>query len=249
MVILAIIVYDRVHNIELWARTKPTLPVYVIHTGPERDSCKKICSDAGFIYIPRENRGLDIGSVQDVFRERLEGFPNDWTRLIWCTDDVIPVTPQWLTPFIESTADLAAFQISLTPVRHVRTTAYCITKELSRKIQFPADPVVSKEQGYQYEYKGGHLTLTSQAEELGATIEQVTPTGLWDQGYGKRPELLPEYIFNFGLPVPLVDVLIERPWKIRLNKEVAYNVTTGYDKKRVKQWLCEQGVIFNIVNP
>ncbi len=243
--ILALIIYDRLHNIEAWARCKPATPVYVIHTGRDRDRCREICDAAGFTYVSRENIGLDIGALQDVFQERLEGFPNDWDRLLWITDDVIPVNPNWLEPFESSTADLAAFQVSLSPVRHVRTVAYCITKELSRQITFPADPVTTKDHGYYFEYRGGEDTLTAQAEALGATIEQVSPTGLWDQGYGKRPERLHEHLSNFGGPA-VVDVYIERKWPHKLNPAFAYNVHAGYPVQRIREWLDTQRVLYHI---
>lgn len=151
---------------------------------------KKICDDAGVVYVRRDNRGFDIGAMQDVFAERLEGFPNDWRFLLWCTDDVIPMEIDFALPFLSKMnrgAGLAAMHISREYKPHVRTGCFCISKTVSRKIVFPADPVSTKKHCYEFEHRG--LTLTDQVRLMGFDCVQVSPlrsSPMYDTEYWKR---------------------------------------------------------------
>src|SRR4029079_4102656 len=109
---------------------------------------------------------------QDVCKERLNGFKNDWDFLLWCTDDCIPMNKDFITPFIEKHkpgVGITCMQISKSTAAeiHVRTTGFCITKEISKRLTFPADPITTKQQCYLFEHRGAKKTLTNQIRSMG----------------------------------------------------------------------------------
>lgn len=197
-IIVSVIVYNRLHNLKRWIRIwdecKPDAELIIIHTGPE--DWKKYCT--GATYIRRKNQGFDIGAFQDVCKGRLKGFPKDWDYLLWCTDDTVPMTKDFITPFIKAfdnpKVGVSCMKISNQIREHVRTTGFCISKETSLKITFPADPITTKQECYLFEHRG--QTLTSQIKGMGLECVQVAPdkfSPLWDTGYGQRLDRLKEH--------------------------------------------------------
>lgn len=277
--VVTIIIFNRTENLRLWLKCWPLCNQHgaelrIIHTGEDRELYKQLCDEAGAIYIPRENRGVDVGATQDVFRERLEGFNNDWDLLLWITDDVIPMSRDFITPFLNTmkpSVGLAAMQISDAHAPHVRTVAYMIGKATSLRVQFPADPMLDKEQGLQWEHRGGKETLTQQVMRMGLRCIQITPnetSPLWDTGYGKRIERMAEHYAVFPPPVKqhlihhFYHIYADGKWiepvteHIRalkmglLDQLTTFNIgIVGHPRNRrvVKQFLVEQGVFFNII--
>ena len=280
MLIVAIIIYDRYSNLERWLKCwqqcdQHNAPLYVIHTGDEIEKFKSLCDQYGVNYIHRNNQGLDIGAVQDVFRERLEGFPNDWEYLLWITDDVLPMRKDFVQPFLEHMqpgVGITALQISQAVATHVRTVCYCIRKEVSRKINFPADPVVNKIQGYYWEHRGGSQTLTRQVTRMGYRCVQVAAienAPLWDTGYGKRLERLNEFYAMFPQePKPVIihhfyHIFADGKWQEPVHEHIRAlkmglldNLTSFHigivgsrrNRLAVKLWLAEQGLLYVICN-
>lgn len=214
-IIVAVIVYNRFENLKHWLKywkqcETNNAELIVIHTGDEVEKYKSICE--GVTYINRKNIGFDIGSFQDVCKERLQGFPNDWDFLLWCTDDTFPMQKDFITPFIEviqkPDVGLACMQISKSSpgnVVHVRTTGICLSKEVSKRISFPADPVKTKQECYHFEHRGGRQTLTEQVRAMGLSVVQVATNDkspLWDKGYWKRLDRQEEHdkVFGGGKP-------------------------------------------------
>ncbi len=158
----------------------------IIHTG------EAIPPPEGITYINRPNIGFDIACLQDVCRERLPGLPNNWERLLWCTDDIFPMRTDFLTPFWSKlTGDVgcAAMEISKEKRMHIRTTGFAITKAVANQLTFPADPVTTKQQCYSFEHLSPGQNMLDQINTMGlktvwATPREVSP--LFDTGYTRR---------------------------------------------------------------
>src|ERR1043166_1015175 len=92
-IIVAIIVYNRVHNIEKWMHAWTYCDhdaQLVVIDNSSSEKIRELCDPSRIIYIPRQNIGFDIGAFQDVCRKRLKGFP-EYDLLLWCTDDTFPM--------------------------------------------------------------------------------------------------------------------------------------------------------------
>ena len=207
--LLAIIVYNRYDNLKrwlhCWSQCDKDAELIVIHTGEEIEKFESLCTENKVKYIHRQNIGFDIGSFQDVCRERLQGFPNNWDYLLWCTDDTIPMTKDFIKPFTtkmqEPGVGIACMEISKSVTPHVRTTGFCIAKSTTLRLQFPADPVTTKQQCYHFEHRGGVNILTNQVRAMGLSCQMVAPpktSPLWDTGYWKRLDRQAEHdaVFN-----------------------------------------------------
>lgn len=213
-VIVAIIIYNRFDNlqrwIDCWKKSKTDgAELVIIHNYESKEDLEKyseFCRLQNVRYVARINRGFDIGAFQDVCRERLPLFPNDWNLLLWITDDVIPMTRDFISPFIhkieEAGNGIACMEISKEVVQHVRTTGFMIRKEIASQLSFPADPIVDKWQCYLFEHRGGDQTLISQVNKLGyqaAAVAPINTSPLWDTELKRSKQLkrMPEHIRAF----------------------------------------------------
>jgi hypothetical protein len=200
-IVVCVCVFNRYQNVERWVNIWPQCntkdaELVIIHTGDEVEKFKALCNKPGIKYIHRANIGLDIGSFQDVVKERLKGFNNDWEYILWCSDDTLPMSKNFIDPFIKALQNknvgLAAMQISKAKpsnIIHVRTTGFCLRKETASKLKFPADPIRTKHECYLFEHKAGPNTLCEQIRHMGLDVVQVTPaetSPLFDTGYWKR---------------------------------------------------------------
>jgi hypothetical protein len=193
--VVAVIVYDRLSHIEEWCRcwkmcNKYGAELIIIHNykSPDQaEECKAICDKNSIKYIKRTNTGMDIGAFQDICKERLNNFPNDWDLLFWVTDDVTPMSKQFLNPFIVNLKNpkvgVACLEISHQVKTHIRTTGFMLNKETSRKLVFPAEIITDKTECYQFEHKGSNA-FYEQIRGMGKFIVQVNPdlakAPLWD---------------------------------------------------------------------
>jgi hypothetical protein len=203
-IIVAIIIHNRFENLERWINCwkqceKREAELVIIHNydnDPEKAKFQSYCYENDIKYVPRVNIGFDIGAFQDICRERLAGFDNDWSVLLWVTDDVIPMTKDFLAPFLfkisEPDVGISCLEISKEVVPHVRTTGFCIRKEIASKLIFPADPIIDKWQCYQFEHRGGKEKLVTQIQAMGlrpVAVSKIQHSPLWDTGL-KRSLLL-----------------------------------------------------------
>lgn len=210
MVVVAVIVYNRFHNLKAWIKywqmseTAGAELVIIHNDNGESSKFKAICEKNNIPYIKRQNIGFDIGAFQDACRERLKGFP-DFDHLLWITDDTVPMTKDFISPFLkqikESGVGISCMQISKSVTPHVRTTGFMVSKEVSKRIQFPADPVSTKQHCYHFEHRGAKQILTNQIREMGLSCEMVSDprtSPLWDTGYWKRLDRQEEHdrVFN-----------------------------------------------------
>lgn len=209
-ILVTIVVYNRFNNIQRWLKCwkqckTENAELIIIHTGTEIQKFKDACENSIVTYIHRENIGFDIGSFQDVCKERLSGFPNDWDYLLWCTDDTFPMTKDFIKPFMhDKPVGLTCMQISRSKpgnIVHVRTTGFCISKAVSQRLTFPADPIKTKQDCYHFEHKGGKQILSEQVRAMGLDVVQVAPNAtspLWDSGFWKRLDRQREHDLMFG---------------------------------------------------
>lgn len=193
--IVAVVVYDRFDNIEEWIRCyqmseNSSSELVVIHNLKNDDDihiCRAICLRESVKYVPRKNIGYDIGALQDVCRERLSGFPNDWDYLLWVTDDIIPMWKNFIRGFLSEVqkpnVGIACLEISKEVKLHIRTSGFIVSKEVSKRLTFPADPITTKTQCYEFEHRGTN-TLIDQIKNMGKLAVQTSPTlmvsHLWD---------------------------------------------------------------------
>jgi hypothetical protein len=167
--LVVIVVYNRLENIRTWLRCwkqcdQTGAELVVIHnvdTPAESTPFKKLCDENGIKYIMRRNIGQDIAAFQDVCRERLIGFDNGWEHIIWITDDVIPIHKTFVKAFLDGmenqTTGAVAHEVSDVVRRHIRTIGFCISKSVSQRLTFPADPITSRDQCLAFEHRGNCL--------------------------------------------------------------------------------------------
>lgn len=195
-IVVAVVVYNRIDNIRKWVKIwqkcqTEDAQLVIIHTGNDlfylggEDKCEN------GIIIRRPNQGFDIGCMQDVFENKLPGFP-DYNLLLWCTDDTFPMDPIFIDRYrarMQPQVGIVAMKISTSVAPHVRTTGFMIRKEVASKVRFPENPMKSKQGCYLFEHKGKDKTLTEQVRKLGYDIVQVSSSQvspMWDQGYWRR---------------------------------------------------------------
>lgn len=194
-IIVAVIVYDRLSHIEEWIRcwkkcNKQDAELIIVHnykTHAESNILKEICEKNAIKYVKRINIGLDLGAFQDICKERLKEFPNDWDLLFWVTDDVTPMSKKFLNPFLINMKNpkvgVACLEISHQVKTHIRTTGFIISKETSKKLQFPAETITDKKECYEFEHKSKNA-FYEQIKAMGKSVVQVNPdlakAPLWD---------------------------------------------------------------------
>lgn len=211
-IIIAVCVFNRLDNIRKWLKVwrqcdYDNVELVIIHNyygdQAELSKFKEVC--IGVTYIPRNASGFDVGAFQDVCRGRLTGFP-EYDYLLWCCDDTLPVTVDFIYPFIETIEQpgvgIAAMQIavSMAGEKHVRTTGFMIPRSVAERLTFSTDLVTTKQQCYLFEHRGPN-TMTLQVRKMGLTCQQVAPnknSPLWDVGYWKRLNRQVEFDNLFG---------------------------------------------------
>jgi hypothetical protein len=209
---VAIIVYDRLHNIEEWIRcykqadTKDAELVIIHNYKDETDKIKlrELCKKNDVKYVSRTNTGFDIGAFQDVCKERLPGFPNDWDYLFWATDDTIPMYKKFIPRFLEAiqkpNVGVACLEISLQIKKHIRTSGFMLSKETSKKLEFPVDPIITKAHCYQFEHRST-TAFYEQIINMGKQVVQVSPTlmvsHLWDTNSRRKLNRWPAHYREF----------------------------------------------------
>lgn len=192
---LTVIIYDRDVNLRVWceawrlsAARYPDVEFRVICNNPAKyDEYRKQVEAVGGVFIERANQGYDIGALQDVARGRLQGF-GPYDLLLWCVDDLLPIRPDFLDAFFavrNAPNEIPVFEMSLNPVRHVRTTGLLMPREFVEQLEFVADPVETKEHCYKFEHCDLKNHFLLQAERRGYRCKQIAPvkdSPMWDTG-------------------------------------------------------------------
>jgi len=198
--IIAIIIWNRFDNLKLWLNCwnqcdRSGAELIIVHNlEQDNERYAQLCSDYGIKYVPRENKGFDIGAFQDVCKERLKGFPNKWDSLIWITDDCIPMAKDFARQYLThlEAGNLPCYEISDVVKTHVRTTGFSVTKEVAKKLTFPKDPIENREDCYHFEHKS-KTALYEQIISMGKKPVMIAPdlktSPLWDEGVRGHLEL------------------------------------------------------------
>lgn len=194
-IVIAVIVYNRIDNIRRWLNCWKQCDhngaeLIVIHNCDHEFEFIKmydLCKENDVRCVKRQNIGFDIGAFQDVCRERLTEFPNDWDKILWITDDTIPMAKDFVKQFTDAIdipgVGVSCMEVSNQVTPHVRTTGFCITKETARKLSFPADPIITKQHCYNFEHQGKSRIFVNQLKEMGIRAHMVAPlteSPLWD---------------------------------------------------------------------
>jgi len=216
-VIVAVCVYNRLLNIERWLKCwdkcQKSGELVIIHNYDKIGDCapfRALCNKYGVKYIPRINRGLDIGALQDICRERLSGFNNSWDKLIWCADDSIPMDKDFIQKFLDKFSagvGCTCMEISKEVKLHIRTTGFCITKDVSRRLIFPRNPMLTKQDCYLFEHRGKD-TLLNQIKAMGLEAVQICDlrtSPIWDLGNRLHLNRWNEFNEKFGFLTKGID--------------------------------------------
>lgn len=190
--IVAIIVWNRFENLKRWINcwnqcNKMDAELVIVHNLEQNnDKYAELCKENGVTYVPRVNKGFDIGAFQDVCKEKLADFPNNWDNLIWITDDCIPMSKDFVTHYLNqlSIGNIPCYEISREVKNHIRTTGFGITKEISKKLTFPSDPITSRIECYQFEHRS-KTAFYEQIISMGkkpVMISDLKNSPLWDTG-------------------------------------------------------------------
>lgn len=206
---ICIVIYNRFHNLRHWLECwekcdQENAKVIVIHNADKPDSdYSDLCEKHQVQYIKRHNIGFDIGAFQDVCKNRLKGFP-DWERILWMTDDTFPMAFDFVEKFnktMKPGVGVACMYISPYVTRHIRTTGFMIDRPTAEKLQFPADPVISKQHCYLFEHRAKGNVFYNQVKSMGLQVEMVADnktSPLWDSGYHRRIDRQKEHEKTFG---------------------------------------------------
>lgn len=198
-VVVAVVVYNRVENIKKWVHCwgrseRENCQLVIIHNHDSTESyeaVKRLTKSVDGIYIPRPNVGYDIGALQDVVMNRLEEFPDEYEFLLWCTDDTLPMTRGFVWEFVtrmEEGISLVCMEISKEVRAHIRTTGFMLRAEHVAQLKFPINPITNKQQCYDFEHRGGPVTLLEQVQQWGTPIQatDIESSPLWDTGHRSK---------------------------------------------------------------
>jgi len=204
--VVAIIVYNRFENIERWIncwakcdQTDAELVVIQSVDRYEETPIQNLCKVTKTKYVRRLNKGMDIGAFAQVCRGEIRNFP-DFDRLLWITDDVIPMRKDFVKWFTKGNGLNCMEIASKNAPLHVRTTGFCITKEIASKLVF--GKLETKMDCYDFEHRGKD-TLMLQVQRMGYMVEQVealATSPLWDTGNRAYLKRMLEHLIEFKEP-------------------------------------------------
>lgn len=187
--IVSIIVYDRTENIKRWIdcwkqcdQTNAELVVIQSKDQTSNLDIQNLCSQERIKYFARPNYGMDIGAFREVCEGKIDGFP-DYDNLLWITDDTIPMDKNFVSLFTMNLNGLNCYEIaSKNAPLHVRTTGFCITKDVAKRLKFW--DIRTKMDCYDFEHRSKD-TLMLQVNRMGYKCVQICPierSPLWDTG-------------------------------------------------------------------
>lgn len=221
--VIAIVVYNRLANLQHWLESwelcdKRDSEVVVIHNHDFEDArYEELCKKHSVLYIRHANIGFDIGRFQDLCRGRLVGFPEDWERVLWLTDDTVMMCKDFVQKFeqaMKTGVGVVCMEISKYVRPHIRTTGFMISKGTASRLTFPADPIITKQHCYLFEHRHIKNTFLAQVERMGLKVQQVAPretSPMFDTGYHRRLPREAEHAAIFGgqeaAPLPAKDTV------------------------------------------
>ena len=210
-IIVAVIVHDRIENLREWIRcfslsNDALAELVVIHNFVDADQLilfRHLCESNNVKYIPRVNVGYDIGAFQDVCGNRLYGFPSNWSHLLWCTDDFIPMKKTFVMDFFRAmkpNVGVACLEISREVKLHIRTSGFMVSRYVASSLVFATDAIVSKAHCYEFEHRSKDAFL-DQVLGMGKKAIQVNnslaESSLWDTGLRAKLNLWQRHYDEF----------------------------------------------------
>ena len=199
--IVAVCVYDRFENISEWINcwkqcdTK-NAELIIIHNYASHEDVvkfKSLCDDNNITYISRVNKGYDIGAFMDVCQGKIT-ILEDCEYLLWCTDDTIPMSKDFIARYIRKMKDgigvvcmdIATYPEVRIPI-HFRTTGFMIRKSTALLLRFPEE-IKTKVDCYMMEYEGENY-FYKQITGMNLRVLMVdTPekSPMWDKEHSRR---------------------------------------------------------------
>lgn len=191
---VVVCLFDRHENLRKWLHCwqmcdTTDAELFIVNNkyeGLDANFWFKLCTEKGVNYLVRRNVGFETGIIQDCFRGKIGG---KWDYLIFVTDDTLPMKRDFIQRYIEGmkedSVEVTYMEASNVVAPHIRTTGFCISRELSIKMVFPRgdSKVISKGDCYHFEHTGGEETFLSQIMKHGKNTKMVAPlheSVLWD---------------------------------------------------------------------
>jgi hypothetical protein len=210
-IIVVVCIFDRFENLRRWAHAwsmseTTDAKLFFInnhYAGVDTSYWEQFCKNSNINYQIRPNIGYETGIIQDVVTKTLLS-EEDWDVLFFVTDDTIPMKKTFIQTYIKELekpdVGLVCMEISGQVTPHVRTTGWCVTKQIAEEIQFPEGIIDDKSKCYHFEHTGGEDTLMSQILRMGKRVVQIsslenseiwdthhTPLNRWEQWHTEFP--------------------------------------------------------------
>lgn len=218
-VVVVVVVYNRLDNVKLWLNSWKTCEkpfgaeLIIVHNFDNSADCSVFsaeCLKHGVRYVPRKNRGFDIGVYQDIFKDRLLGFEDNWDYGLFCADDTIPINRNFVSLYLEEikkpNVGVVCLEVSREVKLHIRTTGFMISKEVANKLVFPVEIILTKMHCYLFEHRSPNA-FYEQILKKNLSVIQIKPTlrnaPLWDTGNRKNLNRWKEHYDNFPKKIEL----------------------------------------------
>lgn len=186
--------FDRHENLRKWAHAwsmceKQDTSLHVVNSKyPSLDAkfWYKYCKDRNINYYQRANEGYETRLIQEASLGKVGG---NWDYMIFVTDDTLPMKKDFIKRYVDKVLDpnvgVSYMEDSEVTAPHIRTTGFCISREVARNLTFPRNNALVQSKGdcYHFEHTGGEETFRAQILKMGKDIVQVDPleeSSLWD---------------------------------------------------------------------
>lgn len=198
-IIVVVCIHDRWENLRRWIHAwnmceqidAALIFVNNHHDGTDIGFWEDYCRVRNVILYNRGNIGFETGIIQDVITGKL--FSDiDWNVFFSATDDSIPMKKdflvQYMNELIKPDVGVVAMEVSGNYTPHIRTTGWCIKKEIAKDITFAHEIIDDKGKCYEFEHTGGEATLMAQILRMDKRVVQlsnIADSAIWDTDHTK----------------------------------------------------------------
>jgi hypothetical protein len=198
-IIVVVCLFDRFENLRRWIHAwnsceQMEAKLFIINNefcGIDTAFWEDYCRVRGINYIQRDNTGFETGIIQDVITGKLLE-EEEWDVLFFATDDTIPIQKDFLKMYVEEAlkpdTGVACMEISGNYTPHIRTTGWCIRRDIAEVIEFKHTPITDKTHCYDFEHTGGDMTLMAQIIKMDKRVIQMAnldKSAIWDTHHTK----------------------------------------------------------------